>query len=177
MVQRQSQIAANKIFANRLGLVWSKNQIYTYVDNPLSQVMVVEFPQSSTMWQRGHFSGDTVNSTLLFNPWAQSMSPNAPFDRPFYLIINVAVGGTNGYFEDAVGDKPWSDAGPAASEFYKSKEIIQTEKAPSIGLLVFIFNGLTGVDTWLPTWPSGSKIAQRGMTIKSVKMWQQGPCS
>jgi hypothetical protein len=112
---------ANELCVNWLGLVWSDNQIYTYVDNPLSQVMVVDFPKTSTMWQRGYFSGDTVNSTLLLDPWAQSGRPNAPFDQPFYLILNVAVGGTNGYFEDAVGDKPWSDAGPAASEFYKSK--------------------------------------------------------
>jgi hypothetical protein len=28
----------------------------------------------------------------------------------FYLILNVAVGGTNGWFPDVQGDKPWLDA-------------------------------------------------------------------
>ena len=27
----------------------------------------------------------------------------------FYLIMNVAVGGTNGWFPDNIGDKPWLD--------------------------------------------------------------------
>lgn len=35
------------------------------------------------------------------------------------MILNVAVGGTNGYFADGVGNKPWNDAGNAASDFYK----------------------------------------------------------
>jgi hypothetical protein len=40
------------------------------------------------------------NKTLLDNPWADSKSTtgNAPFDQSFYLILNVAVGGTNGWF-------------------------------------------------------------------------------
>ena len=40
------------------------------------------------------------NATLLANPWADSKSTtgNAPFDQDFYLILNVAVGGTNGWF-------------------------------------------------------------------------------
>lgn len=29
------------------------------------------------------------------------------------------------------------------------------------------------VDDWLPTWGTG---ADRGMTVKSVKMWQEGLC-
>ena len=28
----------------------------------------------------------------------------------FYLILNVAVGGTNGFFPDNVGQKPWLDS-------------------------------------------------------------------
>ena len=52
------------------------------------------------------------------NPWA-GRGPNAPFDQRFYLVINVAVGGTNGYFPDGVGGKPWADAsGAAANDFW-----------------------------------------------------------
>lgn len=33
---------------------------------------------------------------------------------------------------------------------------------------------LVGLDQWYPTWANGSS---RGMTVKSVKMWQQGTCA
>ena len=32
------------------------------------------------------------------DPWSQTGRYNTPFDQPFYLILNVAVGGTGGYF-------------------------------------------------------------------------------
>jgi len=50
----------------------------------------------------------------LANPWANGTNAT-PFDQEFYLILNVAVGGTNGWFPEAQGDKPWLNA--AASEF------------------------------------------------------------
>ena len=45
---------------------------------------------------------------------------SAPFDKPFYLIMNVAVGGTNGWFPDGVGGKPWLDGshGECLVEFF-----------------------------------------------------------
>ena len=90
----------------------------------------------------------TKNSTALYDPWAGTMDRNAPFDQEFYLILNVAVGGTNGYFPDSVGNKPWADGSPSAPrEFWDAKE------------------------EWLPTWGKGSK---RGMTVQSVKMYK--PC-
>jgi len=30
-------------------------------------------------------------------------------DAGFYMIINLSVGGTSGWFLDGVGDKPWFD--------------------------------------------------------------------
>ena len=81
--------------------------------------MYLEFPKGTDMWQKGHFYSKTANSSLLVNPWGQTNAPNAPFDKNFFLILNVAVGGTNGYFEDGVGGKPWIDAGDAAFQFYK----------------------------------------------------------
>jgi len=49
------------------------------------------------------------------NPWQYSKNKNAPFDREFYLILNLAVGGTAGYFKDGVAGKPWSDMSQRAS--------------------------------------------------------------
>ena len=51
---------------------------------------------------------------------------------------------------DKVGDKPWlNEATNARWTFWDAAK------------------------DWLPTWGEGDK---RGMTIKSVKMWQQGKC-
>ena len=114
-------IADRLIIHYGIGLVWTENEIYTYVDNPLQQVLVTKFPKHEDMWKKGEFAGATVNQSLVLNPWSQTGRPNTPFDQPFYLILNVAVGGTNGYFLDGVGNKPWVDAGPAASEFYQGE--------------------------------------------------------
>jgi hypothetical protein len=75
---------------------------------------------------------------------------NTPFDQEFYLILDVAIGGTNGYFEDGVGNKPWGDGSLLApGEFWQANPI------------------------WLPTWGEGDK---RGMTVQSVKMYKEGAC-
>lgn len=52
-------------------------------------------------WNEGQFP------SYLNNPWKGRKA--APFDQEFYLIINLAVGGTNGYFPDGLGDKPWKN--------------------------------------------------------------------
>ena len=81
------------------------------------------------------------------NPWAQTGSNASPFDQDFYVVINLAVGGTNGWFKDGRSDKPWLDGSPTAKrDFYSAK------------------------DQWYPTWE-----AHEGgvMKVKNVKMWQQ----
>lgn len=103
------------------GIEWSKDYLFTYIDSPLQQVMYWKFEKDRTMWQQGHFEGLTVNSSLVVDPWSQTGNPSTPFDQPFYLILNVAVGSRNGWFPDGLGKKPWTDAGLAAADFYKSK--------------------------------------------------------
>ena len=61
-------------------------------------------PINQSFWQFGNWSGSGLD-----NPWING-GQNAPFDQEFYLIINLAVGGTNGYFPDNLGNKPWSDS-------------------------------------------------------------------
>jgi hypothetical protein len=68
------------------------------------------------MWNRGGFSEKLVNNSALYNPWASTGQKNTPFDKSFYLILNVAVGGTNGFFPEGVGNKPWGNASPTVSE-------------------------------------------------------------
>jgi hypothetical protein len=55
-------------------------------------------PKYGNMWTRGGFADETVNGSFFSDPWSQTGNRNTPFDQEFYLILNVAVGGTNGYF-------------------------------------------------------------------------------
>jgi hypothetical protein len=37
--------------------------------------------------------------------------------------MNVAVGGTNGYFPDGIGNKPWNNESPTSvNEFWGAKD-------------------------------------------------------
>jgi hypothetical protein len=80
------------------GIEWSKDYLYTYIDNPLQQVLYVDFKSLVNMWTWGQFQGRLENGTSLRNPWFTSENSNAPFDQKFYLILNVAVGSHNGWF-------------------------------------------------------------------------------
>jgi len=80
---------------------WTENYIYFYLDSRLRQVFYIDFRKNKDFWTFGEFQGKSENSThLLENPWVNSTSKtgNAPFDQKFYLILNVAVGGRNGWF-------------------------------------------------------------------------------
>ena len=125
------------------GLEWTEKYLFTYVDKRLLQALYVPF--TKPRYQQGDFESATSNGTRLVDPWSQTGRDSTPFDEPFYLILNVAVGGTNGWFKDGVASKPWVDASPTAStEFWNAK------------------------DEWYPTWQDGSE-----MKVKSVKIWQQ----
>lgn len=117
------------------GLYWDDKILYTYLDNDTNRVLTVNHGDQS-YWERSGISDRE-------NPWAYSPNKCAPFDTEFYLIINLAVGGTNGYFPNGVAGKPWSDQSQrASSEFYDNK------------------------GQWFPTWGEQS-IFQ----IDSVKVW------
>lgn len=125
------------------GLEWSEKYVFSYIDTRLLQALYVGF--NAPFWQRGHFPPAEANGTQLVDPWSQTGRDSTPFDQSFYLILNVAVGGTNGWFEDGVEGKPWVDASPTAmKDFWNAKE------------------------EWWPTWQG---LGQ--MEVKSVKMWQQ----
>lgn len=56
----------------------------------------------------------------------------------------------DGEKSDHVGDKPWIDGAKNAQWLFWD-----------------------AANEWLPTW---GKAADRGMTVRSVRMWQQGVC-
>lgn len=101
------------------------------------------------MWDRGRFGANT-NQSALQDPWSWTGRPSTPFDQPFYLILDVAVGGTDGFFPDGIGNKPWVD---------------NNQNAP----LAF----WEAANVWYPTWGDGDTD---GMNIRSVKMYSLGAC-
>ena len=96
------------------GLYWSEDRLYTYFDTEDNKILDVDLSQES-FWERGQFPAD------MENPWVGE--PNsAPFNKDFHLIFNVAVGGTNAYFPDGMGGKPWANTDPAAiNAFFYNK--------------------------------------------------------
>jgi hypothetical protein len=96
-------------------------------------------------FEYGRFPLAYDNGSRVENPWKHTNSNASPFDQEFYLALSLAVGSTNGWFEDGVSGKPWIDRSPRAKlDFWEAK------------------------DYWLPTWKDGGE-----MHIKSVTMWQE----
>jgi hypothetical protein len=131
-------------------LIWTPKYLYTYIDTMLLQVLYNNFGEP--LWKRGHFPLSDANGSSYIDPWSQTGSHSTPFDQKFYLILNVAVGGSNGWFLDEESSKPWVNKAPTARrDFWNAR------------------------DKWYPTWQpkEGEKESRGEMKIKSVKMWQQ----
>lgn len=117
------------------GLLWNETYIGTYLDDESNTVLSVQINES--FWELGNWTSPPWN-----NPW-RGRGMNAPFDRRFFLIINLAVGGVSGFFPDGVGGKPWSDTSPnAVNEFFNAQ------------------------NSWYPTW-------NQTFQIDSVKVWTE----
>ncbi|KAF9586445.1 hypothetical protein BGW38_004872 [Lunasporangiospora selenospora] len=103
-------------------LDWTPHGIKTFVDG--DPVLNVPF---DNMFKKGNFP------SWVNNLWEGSNA--APFDQEFYLMMNVAVAGTAGYFPDGVGNKPWSDRSQhAVNEFYSAKDDWYPSWGPEDGL-------------------------------------------
>ncbi|THH12946.1 hypothetical protein EW146_g7223 [Bondarzewia mesenterica] len=111
-------------------------------------------------FERGDFPASVSNASqeiILANPWA-GRGNSAPFDQPFYLIMDVAIGGTNGWFPDGAGNKPWLNGAINAMQLFAEAQ-----------------------DEWYPSWPQSDE--DRAMIVEAdimvfvlfrdyVKMWQ-----
>ncbi|EXJ80993.1 hypothetical protein A1O3_07281 [Capronia epimyces CBS 606.96] len=144
----RKQNALHSTFSDRFhtyGLEWSEKYLYTYLNGRLLQVLYTKF--RTPFWQRGDFPLMYANGTAIVNPWGKTGNAATPFDQDFYLVLNVAVGGTNGWFEDGKASKPWVDTSPTAKgEFWAAR------------------------DQWYPTWQTENGPA---LQVKSIRMWQQ----
>ncbi|CAG9764551.1 unnamed protein product [Ceutorhynchus assimilis] len=96
-------------------LVWTSHEILFYIDNELIGSIN---PPAGGFWEMSELASSGIS-----NPWAAG-NKMAPFDQKFYLIINLAVGGTNFFSDDFTnqGGKPWSNKSPTAfTDFWHGK--------------------------------------------------------
>lgn len=124
---------------------WDPEIIRFSIDNHTTINITVD---EKGFWELGKF-GD-ISSTLK-NPW-EGGTKMAPFDEEFYIIMNLAVGGTNNYFHDNFHPKPpWTNNGgegkKAMKDFWDARE------------------------KWLPTW----KGDETALKIDYVKVWATKP--
>lgn len=98
-------------------LVWTDSSLTFFLDD--EQIGVVNADDG--FWKRAGFDQSGRD-----NPWKRG-TLMAPFDQEFYIILNLAVGGTNGYFSDGFRNegapKPWANTSPnAMGDFWAGKD-------------------------------------------------------
>ncbi|KAF8065368.1 concanavalin A-like lectin/glucanase domain-containing protein [Lyophyllum atratum] len=128
-------------------LEWTEDFLRIYVDTRLHTLLDMRF--NKPFFQRGEFPEVVFNGSSLValqNPWVNGTNAT-PFDQEFYLILNVAVGSTTGWFPEGQGNKPWLDRA--------QNPLLDFAKAEG---------------EWYPTWPGTAE--RRGMVVDYVKMWK-----
>jgi hypothetical protein len=132
------------------GTEWDENGIRLFIDG---EAVVNVNPPAGGFWEMGNF-GLPAES----NPWRHSTNVRmAPFDKEFYFLLNVAVGGTNGYFPDTWTNraypKPWTNpSGIAFKEFWDAR------------------------NNWLPTWQTGVNEGEgAALQIDYIRVWKDRP--
>ncbi|KAI6129299.1 glycoside hydrolase family 16 protein [Pisolithus croceorrhizus] len=141
---------------------WTGSWMRFYTDNRLQAMVDISSISSknsdSYFWNVANFPSVAMNLTsgkyiVVEDPWstAYGATAAAPFDQgmfsSFYLVIDLAAGGTSGWFPDNVGNKPWLDGSATAMRDFASAQ-----------------------STWSATWPSNAD--DRAFRIDYVKMWQ-----
>ncbi|KAG1787577.1 glycoside hydrolase family 16 protein [Suillus plorans] len=136
---------------------WTSEWMRFYTDDRLQAMINLKISSKSSdsyFFNTGGFPGVAMNASsgkevVVADPWSTAYggSAAAPFDQEFYLVIDLAVGGTSGWFPDSVGGKPWYDGSATAMRDFASK-----------------------YEQWTATWPPNPD--QRAFRIDYVKMWK-----
>jgi len=129
-------------------LDWTEESATFMIDD--KELLKVD-PGSEGFWSFGGFGEDNPG---IDNPWRNSKDKMTPFNQEFYILLNVAVGGTNGYFPDGWvngnGPKPWLNTSPTAfKDFWDAR------------------------GNWYPTWqPDVNNGENAAMQVKTIRVWQ-----
>lgn len=97
-------------------LEWTGSFMRFSVDSRLKRMLDLRLKKKS-FFEVGNFPSTVQNGStqsVVPNPWS-SASNAAPFDQQFYLILDLAVGGTSGWFPDGFGGKMWFDGSNSKS--------------------------------------------------------------
>ncbi|KAG9311353.1 concanavalin A-like lectin/glucanase [Chiua virens] len=121
---------------------WTDSWMRFYTDSRLQAMINLDISSKNT---DSYF----YNYIEVQDPWSTAYGGTAaaPFDQQFYLVIDLAAGGTSGWFPDSVGGKAWYDGSGTAMRDFAAAQ-----------------------DTWSKTWPSSAN--NRAFRIDYVKMWQ-----
>ncbi|KAI8843608.1 gram-negative bacteria binding protein 1 [Chytridium lagenaria] len=129
---KYSRLENNQSFADgfhTFGMEWTPERLITYVDSQTNLNITLK-----DFWKFGNFPPEERN------PWTDGCD-QAPFDAPFYLIMNVAVGGTFSF-----ENPPYTfGSARAARDFWGARE------------------------QWLKTW-NGEKAALKIDSVKAWEM-------
>ncbi|ORY43176.1 concanavalin A-like lectin/glucanase [Rhizoclosmatium globosum] len=127
-----------------LGWEWTPTYFKTWLDSPLRTIMDVKFDEPA--FQRGGFPSTFPNGSIIRDPWGSSNQTSAPFDQDFFLVMDVAVGGTNGWFQEWPGSgKPWENSQSQADFFFHR-----------------------GQSSWYPSWGEGDAGA---LKVHNIRVW------
>ncbi|XP_072023402.1 beta-1,3-glucan-binding protein-like [Amphiura filiformis] len=135
---------------HKYGLEWTPFNIKFFVDD--EEILKAD-PGPYGFYDFGKFGEELPNT---HNPWANSPNKMAPFDQDFYIIMNVAVGGTGGYWDDSNTNqpypKPWVDSSPTGpKDLWLAK------------------------DEWYPTWnPDVNNGEGAAMQVDYIRVWAHG---
>ncbi|KAI0051591.1 glycoside hydrolase family 16 protein [Auriscalpium vulgare] len=119
--QSQKRTSYAKAF-HTYTMEWTQDFIKIYVDSRLTSMVDMKINNKQAgnggfFFNKGKFPTTSTNGTateiVVPNPWKDG-GQSAPFDQSFYLVMNLAAGGTSGWFPDKKGDKPWFDSSNTA---------------------------------------------------------------
>ncbi|KII85577.1 glycoside hydrolase family 16 protein [Plicaturopsis crispa FD-325 SS-3] len=129
---------------------WTGDFMRFYTDSRLNAMLDLRTRnEKESFWNQAGFPETAQNgsSKVVINNIYSGGANSAPFDKSFYLLIDLAVGGTSGWFPDGVDGKPWYDASSTAMHDFAKAQ-----------------------DTWHATWPSN--VNDLAFRIDYVKMWK-----
>lgn len=118
------------------GVDWTPQSIRVWLDDPIYPIVDWKFKKEPfTNFGLPAYGG---HGEALNSPWLVSSHKSAPFDEPFHLILNVAVGGIPGYFNER--GAPWSvfaDFWNAQRQMWEAREEMEsTWKTPFQPMIV-----------------------------------------